>query len=214
MRTKSSKPEKIIDFIHRFEERKGYPPSIRDIASGCDISSTSVVKYNLNILQNRGYIRCHSEIARGIEVIDRDSYSRYKREIPVIGQIAAGKPIPVPESGTWNIVSAAETIGLTEDIVRGREGLYALKVKGWSMVDALVSDGDMVLMEYVNSVDNGEVAAIWLREEKEATLKKFYAEKDRIRLQPANQMMEPIYVDPDNVEIQGKVIAVIRQIGT
>lgn len=214
MGRKSTKPEKIMDFIRRFEERNGYPPSIRDIARGCNISSTSVVKYNLNILQNCGYIRCHGEVARGIEVIDRDSYNGCKREIPVIGQIAAGKPIPVPESGTWDTVNVAEKIELTEDIVRGREGLYALKVKGWSMVDALVSDGDMVLMEYVNSVDNGEVAAIWLREEKEATLKKFYVEGDRIRLQPANQMMEPIYVNPDNVEIQGRVIAVIRRIGS
>ncbi|MBA7716561.1 LexA repressor [subsurface metagenome] len=80
------------------------------------------------------------------------------------------------------------------------------------MVDALVSDGDIVLMEYVNIVDNGEMAAVWLKMEKEATLKKFYAEPERIRLQPANSQMQPIYVEPDNVEIQGRVIGVIRQL--
>jgi repressor LexA len=80
------------------------------------------------------------------------------------------------------------------------------------MVDALVNDGDFVLMEYVNLVENGEMAAIWLKAEKEATLKKFYAEPGRVRLQPANSQMQPIYVEPDNVEIQGRVIAVIRQL--
>ena len=97
-------------------------------------------------------------------------------------------------------------------MTRGREGVYALRVKGMSMVDALVNDGDFVLMEYVNWVENGEMAAIWLKAEREATLKKFYAEQGRVRLQPANSQMQPIYVDPDNIEIQGRVIAVIRQL--
>ena len=101
---------------------------------------------------------------------------------------------------------------MTEDFTQGREGVYALKVKGWSMVDALINDGDVVLMQYVNVVENGEMAAIWLKAEKEITLKRFYAESGRIRLQPANNQMKPIYTAPDNVEIQGKVIAVIRQL--
>ena len=97
-------------------------------------------------------------------------------------------------------------------MTRGREGVYALGVKGTSMVDALVNDGDFVLMEYVNWVENGEMAAIWLREEKEATLKRVYVEPGRIRLQPANSQMQPMYAEPDNVEIQGRVIGVIRQL--
>jgi repressor LexA len=209
----SSKPRQIIDFIYRFWEDRGYPPTIRDIASGCAISSTSVVKYNLDILEKNGYIRRHSEIARGIELIARSPYSKYRLRVPVIGQISAGEPIPVPTSDTWDTAASSETIEVTRDLTRGRDGIYALRVKGWSMVDALVSDGDIVLMEYVNAVDNGEVAAIWLKAEREATLKKFYAEAGQIRLQPANTRMKPIYVEPDNVEVQGRVITVIRQLG-
>jgi len=209
----SSKPQQIINFICRFVEDRGYPPTIRDIASGCAISSTSVVKYNLDILERNGYIRRHGEIARGIELVAHSVHFKYRLLVPVIGQIAAGKPIPVPTSDTWDAASSAETIEVTRDLTRGRDGIYALRVKGWSMVDALVSDGDIVLMEYVNAVDNGEVAAIWLKAEREATLKKFYAEAGKVRLQPANTRMKPIYVEPDNVEIQGRVVTVIRQLG-
>jgi len=209
----SYKPKRIMEFIYGFWDSKGYPPTIRDIAHGCSISSTSVVKYNLDILEKKGYIRCHSDIARGIELIERSAYNKHEYRIPVIGQIAAGKPIPVPELDNWNNWSYQETIMVTTDLTRGRHAIYALKVKGWSMVDALVSDGDIVLMEYVNTVENGEVAAIWLKEEREATLKKFYAENGRIRLQPANNKMKPIYVKPENIEVQGRVITVIRQFG-
>jgi repressor LexA len=195
-------------------EDRGYPPTIRDIASGCAISSTSVVKYNLDILERNGYIRRHGEIARGIELITHSAHFKYRLLVPVIGQIAAGKPIPVPTSDTWDAVAASETIEVTRDLTRGRDGIYALRVKGWSMVDALVSDGDIVLMEYVNAVDNGEVAAVWLKTEREATLKKFYAEAGKVRLQPANTRMKPIYVEPDNVEVQGRVVTVIRQLGS
>jgi repressor LexA len=100
---------------------------------------------------------------------------------------------------------------VTKDLVRDRDGVYALKVKGSSMVDALINDGDIILMQYVNVVENGEMAAVWLKAEKEVTLKKIYNEGSRIRLQPANAQMQPIYTQPDNIEIQGRVIAVIRQ---
>jgi repressor LexA len=102
---------------------------------------------------------------------------------------------------------------MPEDLTRGRKGVYALKVKGSSMVDALINDGDIVLMQHVNVVENGEMAAIWLKAEKEATLKKVYREPGRIRLQPANNQMKPVYAEPDNIEIQGKVVGVIRQLG-
>jgi len=208
----SSKQEQINNFIHRFWEDRGYPPTIRDIVTGCGISSTSVVDYNLNILEKRGYIRRHREVSRGIELVTRSPAPGAQLQVPIIGQIAAGEPIPVPTPDTWDVTASSETLEVTKDLTRGREGVYALKVKGSSMVDALVNDGDLVLMEYVNSVENGEMAAIWLKAEKEATLKKFYAEAGRVRLQPANSQMQPIYVEPDNVEIQGRVIAVIRQL--
>ncbi len=212
MTTLSPKQQQMAKFIHSFWEDRGYPPTIRDIVKGCGISSTSVVNYNLNILEREGYIRRHSEVARGIELTARSPSSGYRIQVPIIGQIAAGEPIPVPTADTWDVTASSETLEVTKDLTRGREGIYALRVRGWSMVDALVNDGDIVLMEYVNAVDNGEVAAIWLKAEREATLKKFYAESGRIRLQPANSQMQPIYVEPDNVDIQGRVIAVIRQL--
>ena len=208
----SSKQQQMANFIHRFWENRGYPPTIRDIVAGCGISSTSVVDYNLNILEKEGYIRRHREVSRGIELVTRSQALGARLQVPIIGQIAAGEPIPVPTPDTWDVTASSETLEVTKDLTRGREGVYALKVKGSSMVDALVNDGDFVLMEYVNLVENGEMAAIWLKAEKEATLKKFYAEPGRVRLQPANSQMQPIYVEPDNVEIQGRVIAVIRQL--
>ena len=209
----SSKQQDILGFIRQFLEGRGYPPTIRDIVAGCGISSTSVVDYNLAVLEREGYIRRHPEISRGIELLDRSPAVRTHLQVPIIGQIAAGEPIPVPTPDAWDVTASAETLEVTEGLTRGRrEGLYALRVKGLSMIDALIDDGDFVLMQYVNAVENGETAAVWLKAEKEATLKKFYAEPGRIRLQPANTQMPPIYVAPDNVEIQGKVIAVIRKL--
>ena len=213
MKTLSSKQQHIIGFIRNFLVEQGYPPSIRDILGGCGISSTSVVNYNLTVLEREGHIRRHHSVSRGIELIDRSSELGYCLQVPIIGQIAAGEPIPVPAPDTWDVTASAETLEVSRDLIRGREGVYALRVKGWSMVDALINDGDIILMQYVNVVENGEMAAIWLKAEKEATLKKFYGEPGRIRLQPANSQMQPIYAEPDNVEIQGKVIAVIRHLG-
>ncbi len=212
MKALSSKQQHIIDFVRRFWADRGYPPTIRDIVNGCGISSTSVVDYNLNILEREGYIRRHPEVSRGIELLARSSARGYRLQVPIIGLIAAGEPIPVPTPDTWDITTSSETLEVTEDLTRSREGVYALRVKGSSMVDALINDGDIVLMQYVNVVDNGEMAAVWLKAEKEATLKKVYSEPGRIRLQPANTQMQPIYVEPDNVEIQGRVIAVIRHL--
>ena len=212
MKALSVKQQSILDFIHRFLADRGYPPTVRDIVTGCGISSTSVADYNLNILETEGYIRRHREVSRGIELLDGSYAKRSRVQVPVIGQIAAGEPIPVPTPDTWDVTASSETLEVTRDLTRGREGIYALEVKGSSMVDALINDGDIVLMQYVNVVENGEMAAVWLKAEKEATLKKIYAEPGRIRLQPANNQMQPIYAEPDNVEIQGRVIAVIRQL--
>jgi len=212
MKALLSKQQHIIDFIRQFLVDRGYPPTIRDIVSGCGISSTSVVDYNLNILEREGYIRRHREVSRGIELLARSPVLEHRCQVPVIGQIAAGEPIPVPTPDTWDIAASSETLEVPEELTRGGEGVYALKVKGTSMVDALINDGDIVLMQNVSAVENGEMAAIWLRVEREATLKKVYSEPGRIRLQPVNSQMQPIYVEPDNVEIQGRVIAVIRQL--
>ena len=212
MKALSPKQQHIINFIRRFWEDRRCPPTIRDIVSGCGLSSTSVVNYHLNILEKEKYIRRHRGVSRGTELLDRSFALGSRVQVPIIGQIAAGEPIPVPTPDTWDVTASSETLEVTKELTQGREGVYALKVKGLSMVDALINDGDIVLMQYVNMVENGEMAAIWLKAEKEATLKKLYAEAGRIRLQPANSQMKPIYAEPDNVEIQGRVIAVIRQL--
>src|SRR5690606_33120848 len=149
---------------------------------------------------------------RGIELLDSPFSRSLKTVVPVIGQIAAGEPIPVPAADSWSTVAAAETLEIPQELIRGKENVYALKVKGLSMIDALINDGDIVLMQYANTVENGEMAAVWLKSEKKATLKKIYAGPDRVRLQPANSQMQPIYAEPEDVEVQGKVIAVIRQL--
>jgi repressor LexA len=208
----SARQQAIVDFIRRFWLDRGYPPSVRDIVAGCNLSSTSVADYNLKIIERKGYIRRHREVSRGIELPAHSAASRRRIYVPIIGQIAAGEPIPVPDTDAWDITASSDTIEVTRDLTRGREGVYALKVKGSSMMDALINDGDIVLMQNVNVVENGEMAAVWLKAEREATLKRFYAESGRVRLQPANSQMKAIYVKPDNVEIQGRVIAVIRQL--
>jgi repressor LexA len=211
VKTLSAKQAKIIDFIGRFVADNGYPPTVRDIVTACHISSTSVVDYNLDILEREGYLRRHPEVSRGLELLPRLA-GGHRLQVPIIGLIAAGEPIPVPAPDTWDVTAGADMLDVPTELVKGRPGVYALKVKGWSMVDALINDGDIVLMQYVNVVENGEMAAVWLKEEKEATLKKVYVEPYRIRLQPANSQMQPLYVAPDNVEVQGRVIAVIRQV--
>ncbi|MBI4497082.1 MAG: transcriptional repressor LexA [Chloroflexi bacterium] len=211
-RSLSARQRAILDFLQAFTEEKGYPPSIREIVKGCDVSSTSVVDYNLRALEREGYIRRDRDVSRGIELLGRERATTRTVAVPVMGQIAAGHPIPVPEADSWLPGSGVDTIELTEDLTRGRPGVYALRVKGVSMIDALINDGDLVLMEPAQTAENGETVAVWLRDEKEVTLKRFYLEGDRVRLQPANRTMRPIYVDPDNVEIQGRVIGVIRQL--
>ena len=213
MKRLSDKQKHIIGYIDRFLSEKGYPPSIRDIQAGCKISSTSVVDYNLNILEGRGYLRRHADVSRGIKLLNKEPAAELFVAVPVIGIIAAGQPVPVPAPDTWDVTASAETMNVPRELTRDRDSVYALRVKGTSMIDALINDGDIVLMQYVNAVENGEMAAVWLREEKEATLKKVYLEPDRVRLQPANEQMRPLYAAPGNVEIQGRVIAVVRQLG-
>jgi repressor LexA len=208
----SSRQKKILSFIQNFVTDNTYPPTIRDIVNGCGISSTSVADYNLEILEKQGHIRRHREISRGIELLDGAAARITEIMVPIVGQIAAGQPIPVPASDSWSTVASSETLKVPQELIRGKEDVYALKVKGLSMIDALINDGDIVLMQYAQTVDNGQMAAVWLKNEKKATLKKVYVEEEKVRLQPANSQMKAIYVDPDNVEIQGKVIAVIRQL--
>lgn len=206
----SPKQQSILRFIRRFIDEHDYPPSIRQIQDGCHISSTSVVDYNLRKLEGDGYIRRDREVSRAIELLERGGRRPRALAVPIIGQIAAGQPIPVPTADTWSNIDYSESIEVTRDMVGNRRNVYGLRVKGTSMIDALVNDGDIVLMEAATTADNGDMVAVWLKREQEATLKRFYHEGGRIRLQPANETMAPIYTDPADVEVQGKVLGSIR----
>ena len=199
--------QRILNFIRGFIDDRGYAPTVRDILKGCSISSTAVVQHHLNILEREGHIHRDPEVFRSIQLLDRSNIIH----IPLLGSIAAGSPIPVPSSETWEI-EPLEILELTDEFTQGKKEVYALKVKGLSMVDALIDDGDIVLMQSANTANDGEMVAVWLKDRQEATLKKFFREPNQIRLQPANSQMQPIYADPNNVEVQGKVIGVIRNL--
>ncbi|MEE8373981.1 MAG: transcriptional repressor LexA [Dehalococcoidia bacterium] len=209
MNTLSTKQKRIMAFLRRFREERDYPPTIRDIVKGCGISSTSVVDYNLKILEREGYIHRDREVSRGIELLGPGQ--RRVVPVPIIGLIAAGEPIPVPTSDTWEM-EPLDTVDVSSELAGGKDKVFALRVKGMSMIDALINDGDIVLMQQAATADDGQMVAAWLKAEGEITLKKLYREPGRIRLQPANSQMKPIYADPENVEVQGKVIGVIRQV--
>src|SRR4030042_1770331 len=198
--------QRIWKFIRVFFEDRGYAPTVRDILKGCNISSTAVVQHHLNILEREGHIHRDPEVFRSIQLLDRKNTVR----VPLLGSIAAGEPIPVPDSDTWGN-EALETLELTDELTQGKE-VYALKVKGLSMVDALIDDGDIVLMEPANTADDGDMVAVWLKDKREVTLKRLFREQQRIRLQPANSQMGPLYVNAQNMEVQGKVVGVIRKL--
>lgn len=201
------KRKTILDFIARYIDEQGFAPSVADIVKGCGISSPSIAQYHLDILEKEGYIRRRPDTSRSISL-------RQKPEgripVPLFGRIAAGQPIPVPTEDTWHTV-AEEMVEVPSDMLPNNVRAYALRVKGKSMIDALVDDGDIVVLEATAAAENGQMVAAWLSDRQEATLKKIYYEPDRIRLQPANESMEPIYVSPNNLLVQGRVIAVLRR---
>jgi repressor LexA len=220
----------ILNFIGSYIREHGYAPSIREIkgeveraglvrtASGN--TSTSVVDYNLRALEEAGYIRRDRNKSRAIELVDSSGRSKSREPVYMVpiapSPIAAGSPIPVLEDIRVGGVGVEDMVEVTGDLL-GRHAarldrIYALKVKGTSMIDALINDGDLVIMEAQETAENGQTVAAWLKAEQEATLKRFYMEEGRVRLQPANSTMSPIYTDPDNVEIKGRVIGVIRRV--
>ena len=211
MKGPSEKQERIVDYIREFIDEHDYPPSIRQIQEACDISSTSVVDYNLKQLETRGVIRRDREVSRAIELLHSGGRRSRVIPVPIIGTIAAGSPIPVPSADAWEGYDRSETIEVTPAMVGNRENVYALRVKGNSMIDALVNDGDIVLLQATNDAREGDMVAAWLKREQEASLKRFYREGEKVRLQPANETMQPIYTDAGNVEVQGRVVGTLRQ---
>jgi repressor LexA len=196
----------VLDFICGFVEENGYPPTHEEIQFEVGLSSKSHVHFYLKALEREGYIERAPNIPRGIRLTRKSDRGRSVGiiRVPLLGKIAAGEPISFSDA-------EHESIELTRDIVSDGEGLYALRVQGDSMVDALIEDGDIVVMKHQQEAGNGEMVAIRLKDRDETTLKRFYREQGRVRLQPANPSMQPLYVHPANVEVQGKVVAVIRQ---
>ncbi len=212
--TLSQRQQSILDFIRKFSLESRYPPTIREIGKAVGISSTSVVNYNLTVLEKKGLIERDREISRGIKLAGEaalpDVESVASVRVPVLGRIAAGEPIPVPDTNFR--ILGEEAVEITRELLPSDvNSVYALQVRGNSMVDAMIGDGDLVVMQRRDQADNGELVAVWLKDKEETTLKRFFLEKGRVRLQPANPTMGPIYADPANVEVQGKVVLVIRR---
>jgi repressor LexA len=208
----SPRRQQILEFIQGFFSENGIPPTIRDIQRACDISSTSVVDYNLHRLREGGYLNRRPDVARGIELLDDDGQPvSTAPRVHIIGAIAAGLPLPV--FSTEDAASSAEfdAIEVSPDLQRRHGRLFGLMVRGTSMVDALIDDGDVVIVKPAQQANNGEMVVAWLKDQEEATLKKFYLEGEQVRLQPANSQMEPIYSPASNVEVHGKVVAVMRK---
>lgn len=203
MKQATPRQQRILDYICTFVRMQGYPPTYEEIRDSMGLSTKSLVSHHLRSLEAKGYLRLRRNTPRGIQLANRPVQSTFR--VSIEGQIAAGQPISF---GDWQ----REFIELTTDIVREQEGLYALRVKGNSMVDALVHDGDVVIMKHQQYADDGDMVAVRLVDENETTLKRLYRENGRVRLQPANPTMKAMYCRPANVQVQGKVVAVIRQV--
>ena len=209
----SSRRQRILDFIQEFIQENGLPPTVRDIQRACDFSSTSVVDYNLRLLDRDGYLNRRPDVARGIELLDEEGQPRSNApKVQIVGNIAAGSPIPAFSTEEAGSSAEFDSIEVAPELTRRYGKLYGLAVKGTSMIDALIADGDVVIIQPAQRAENGDMVVAWLKQEEEATLKKFYLEGDRVRLQPANSTMDPFYYPADNVEVKGKVVSVIRNL--
>jgi repressor LexA len=208
--------QRILDFIDAYQRKHKHPPSIREIGENCGISSTSVVNYYLDQLEKSGHIERDRKISRGLRLSGANASPDTLR-VPILGPIAAGLPLPELQPGV-SYMSDNETnaVEIARSLLPAKEkgnDLFALEVKGDSMVDAMINDGDIVVMKSTAEARNGEMVAVWLPRDNEATLKYFFKERDRYRLQPANPTMNPIYIKRDEpLEIKGKVVMVIRKV--
>ncbi len=228
----SERHRKIMEFLTKFQDANGYSPSIRQIGDSINVKSTSLVDYYLNQLLEMGYIERENRISRSIRVIqpvkEETSITGKVAEvlrnagnalsdlvsIPLAGRIVASAPLPMPTSDL-NYYDAESSVDIARSLLPSRDvsELFALEVDGDSMIDAMVNSGDIVVMKKTSTANNGDMVAVWLDDKDETTLKYFYKESKRIRLQPANPNMGPIYVeDPKSLRIMGKVVLVIRQI--
>ena len=222
----SERHKKILDVLEHYQVNVGYPPSIREIGKEAGISSTSVVNYYLDQLEEMNYIERDRKVSRGMRLIKNaagellEALQKATEDlmlIPLAGRIGAGEFVQPPPSG-FSVFDPDESVEVARSLLPDREqgaNLYALEVEGDSMIDAMVNDGDIVIMKHALEAHNGEMVAVRLSDNDMTTLKYFYRENGKVRLQPANPQMDPIIVDdPTTVEVQGKVVLVIRQVAT
>ncbi|HMD80250.1 MAG TPA: transcriptional repressor LexA, partial [Anaerolineales bacterium] len=208
--------QRILDFLSEYQRENRYPPSIREIGNKTGISSTSVVNYYLDQLEKKGMIERDRKISRGVRLSGLNGTADTLR-IPILGPIAAGLPLPeLDPNVSYMNDSETTAVDIARSLLPSKEkgdNLFALEVKGNSMIDAMINDGDIVVMRPASDARNGEMVAVWLPRDNEATLKYFFKEKDRYRLQPANPTMKPIFVKKSEpLEIKGKVVMVIRRL--
>lgn len=198
----TKRQREILSFLESYTDSNGYAPSFEEIAAQFNYNSLATVHEHLSNLERKGYIRRSYNESRSIEILPSDVYPRAV-ELPLLGQVAAGAPIEAVESG--------ETVSVPEAFVRRGNGHYVLRVRGNSMIDEQIRDGDFVVVHERQTADNGEMV-IALLNGSGATVKKLFRERDgRIRLQPANETMAPLYVHERDVAIQGIVVGVLRR---
>lgn len=218
----SNRQKNILEYIGEYVQQNGRPPTIREIGAAVSISSTSVVNYNLTRLKEKGLLERDAEVSRGLRLTQTAAsiYEGARKivaevastiiRVPLLGNIVAGEPIEVGHDG-FSVYDDDDAIEVSASMLPGKtDDLFALRVSGYSMIDAMVNDGDIVIMRQDSNARNGDMVAVWLSDDT-TTLKYFYHEGDKIRLQPANPTMGPIYADPGEVQVQGKVMMVLRK---
>ena len=196
----TKRQREILDYLNEFIQGQGYAPSLEEIGRRFNLSSLATVHKHLSNLQEKGFIRRAWNRSRSVELVPTRVGGR-ALELPLLGFVAAGAPIEA--------VAGNETIAVPETLA-GKRDAYVLRVKGDSMIDEQIRDGDFVIVEDRKTADNGEMV-IALLGGLDVTLKKFYRENGRVRLQPANPAMQPLMVDLDQVQVQGVVVGVMRK---
>ena len=196
----TKRQREILDYLQDFIQQHGYAPSLEEIGRRFGLSSLATVHKHLTNLQEKGFIKRAWNRSRSVEMIPTNAGGRAV-DLPLLGYVAAGAPIEA--------VSNAETIAVPEELV-GRSDTYVLRVRGNSMIDEQICDGDFVIVEDRKTAQNGETV-VALLSGSDVTLKKLYRENGRVRLQPANPTLQPIFVDPDQLQVQGVVVGVMRK---
>ena len=195
----SNKQREVYEFVKKHTEEKGYPPAVREICDAVGLSSTSTVHGHLKRLEKKGLIKRDPTKPRALEITEFAHRKREMIDIPIVGKVTAGAPILAVEN-------IEDTFSIPLNYIKSNNDLFILNVKGESMIDAGIFDGDMAIIEKADSVANGEIVVALI--ENEATIKRFFKEKNYIRLQPENKTMEPIIVE--ECKVLGKLVGLYR----